>query len=111
MATVTGGQHPGERLPATSADPAWHAVRGHLDAVRLRLHDAVANYPAPITGCDTHFNTLIEEQYRVAEELRRLDEIRSGAVTPAERRAALATFIATSPFFDEDARRTFRDLP
>ncbi|MBI4081737.1 MAG: hypothetical protein HY423_03925 [Candidatus Lambdaproteobacteria bacterium] len=110
MATETARPWAEGREGAPAPDPAWHRVREHLEAARRRLHDAVASYPAPIAGCDTQFNTLLEEQYRVADERRRLDQIDAACATAAERRAALESFIATSPSFDEDARRAIRAL-
>ncbi|HEX7218170.1 MAG TPA: hypothetical protein VF280_03025 [Burkholderiales bacterium] len=43
----------------------------------------IAAHPRPITGCDVHFNRLLEERALITEEINRLDAARSGrSATP-----------------------------
>ena len=37
----------------------------------------IAAHPRPITGCDVHFNRLLEERALITEEINRLDAAQS----------------------------------
>ncbi len=51
----------------------WDAVRRHLEAKRRPVEDEIRRYPAPIAGCDAHFNYLLEQRSALSRELVRLD--------------------------------------
>jgi hypothetical protein len=35
----------------------------------------IGRHPRPITGCDVHFNRLLEERAALSEQISRLDEL------------------------------------
>ena len=44
----------------------------------------IARHPRPITGCDVHFNRLLEERAALAEEIDRLEALEDrGDALPA----------------------------
>jgi hypothetical protein len=42
----------------------------------------IARHPRPITGCDVHFNRLLEERAALTEEIDRLEEIQPPRTKP-----------------------------
>ena len=42
----------------------------------------IARHPRPITGCDVHFNRLLEERAALTEEIDRLEEIHTPRTKP-----------------------------
>ena len=42
----------------------------------------IARHPRPITGCDVHFNRLLEERAALTEEIDRLEEIHAPRTKP-----------------------------
>lgn len=55
-------------------------LRGILLAQRQRIAEEIARHPRPITGCDVHFNRLLEERALVAAELDRFDDFLSASM-------------------------------
>jgi hypothetical protein len=55
-----------------------------LLARRLALAEEIARHPRPITGCDVHFNRLLEERAALTEEIGRLEALEDrGDALPA----------------------------
>jgi len=61
-------------------DAAKRAILPLMSTSRIKeLHDQreaiareIARHPRPITGCDVHFNRLLEERAALSEEIDRL---------------------------------------
>ena len=68
------------RLDETDLD-ALKRLRRHTDAARIRIHQEIAAYPAPIPACDAQFNFLLEKRRKLSEQLAninaRITQIRS----------------------------------
>jgi len=43
-----------------------------LETEKRRINEEIRNYPTPIAGCDAQFNSLLEEQAKIVQELDRL---------------------------------------
>jgi predicted nuclease with TOPRIM domain len=43
-----------------------------LETEKRRINEEIRNYPTPIAACDEQFNSLLEEQARIVQELDRL---------------------------------------
>jgi hypothetical protein len=43
-----------------------------LENEKRRINEEIRNYPTPIAGCDEQFNSLLEEQAKMVQELDRL---------------------------------------
>jgi len=43
-----------------------------LESEKRRINEEIRNYPTPIAGCDVQFNSLLEEQAKIGQELDRL---------------------------------------
>ena len=42
----------------------------------------IARHPRPITGCDVHFNRLLEERAAISEEIDRLERLQAPRTKP-----------------------------
>jgi hypothetical protein len=42
----------------------------------------IARHPRPITGCDVHFNRLLEERAALSEEIDRLEALQAARTKP-----------------------------
>ena len=49
--------------------------RKTLLARRQAIAEEIARHPRPITGCDVHFNRLLEERAALSEEIDRLEAL------------------------------------
>ena len=60
--------------------------REELAARREAIAREIAAHPRPITGCDVHFNRLLEERAALSQEIDRLEalENRSDALPAAD---------------------------
>jgi hypothetical protein len=88
--------------------PSWEALRQYLEAKRQPVEDAIRRYPAPIAGCDAHFNYLLEQRTALSRELVRLDAASKDAVSEAERRKAIESFLRSSACIDAESAARFR---
>ena len=52
---------------------ALEHLRRHTDAARVRIHQEIAAYPAPIPACDAQFNYLLEQRSNISQQLLLLD--------------------------------------
>ena len=57
----------------TAIETAYAEFRTALARRRRVLAEEIARHPRPITGCDVHFNRLLEERAALSEELDRFD--------------------------------------
>ena len=59
-------------------------ARRALLARRQALAEEIARHPRPTTGCDVHFNRLLEERALLSEEIARLESLEDrGDALPA----------------------------
>ncbi len=92
--------------PARTLEPAWSALRRHLDARAADLCAAVRSYPGPIARCDDQLPLFIaerDEAVRLAARAAAVDDpVTCGEFSRAER---IACFAATfEPRDDARAR-------
>ncbi len=101
------------RRPTESdpADPAWTAIRGHLEGIRASVHKELVAYPQPIAGCDVQYQHLSEARDGLSRELRRLDAIRGAGAAGRGGASAIDAFIRSSPYIDDAAARKIRAGP
>ena len=55
-----------------------HELRERREAIAREI----ARHPRPITGCDVHFNRLLEERAAISEEIDRLEELQALRTKP-----------------------------
>jgi hypothetical protein len=75
------------KLEATYAE-----IRKALLARRRAIAEEIGRHPRPITGCDVHFNRMLEERAAISQELDRFDAFisASGLLTPEAKDRILA---------------------
>jgi hypothetical protein len=78
--------------------PDWGAVRDALEAERLLIQEEIRAYPPPIPACDAAFNHLLERRAGIGEALLALEDVAALAAASGDPAAALASYIASSPF-------------
>jgi hypothetical protein len=76
------------RRPSTAAGEEVYAVPMSASRIQelLERREAIAReiarHPRPITGCDVHFNRLLEERAALSEEIDRLEELQAARTKP-----------------------------
>lgn len=50
------------------------AAQAELKMAKKLIQDEITHYPAPISGCDVQFNTLLAERQKVSTALQSLEE-------------------------------------
>ena len=76
---VGGAQRRGEEVYAVRmAAGRIHELRERREAIAREI----ARHPRPITGCDVHFNRLLEERAAISEEIDRLEELQALRTKP-----------------------------
>ncbi len=90
------------------ADPAWTAIRGHLEGIRASIHQELLAYPQPIAGCDVQYHHLSGERDGISRELRRLDSVREAGAAERGGTSAIDAFIRSSSYIDDAAARKIR---
>jgi hypothetical protein len=99
-------------LPALPAKVAAGAGRGYAGCVRhsriettyaeirrallerrRAIAEEIARHPRPITGCDVHFNRMLEERAAISQEIDRFDAFISASelLTPEAKDRILAS--------------------
>ena len=98
------------RQPTESdpADPAWAAIRSHLEGIRASIYRELLAYPQPIAGCDVQHQHLSGERDRISRELRRLDSVCGTGAAGRDGTSAIDAFIRSSPYIDDAAARNIR---
>ncbi|TMG99281.1 MAG: hypothetical protein E6H71_03360 [Betaproteobacteria bacterium] len=59
----------------------WAMFRKHLAARTREINEEVAHYPRPIARCDVQLSKLLEERFRVFQQMNRAVEM--GPMPPA----------------------------
>jgi hypothetical protein len=77
----------------------YAAIRADLADRRLALAEEIGRHPRPITGCDVHFNRMLEERAALSNELDRLDALIEGSsvLTPEAKARLLGQPLPTRP--------------
>lgn len=86
--------------------PLWEAIRRHLEEKRRPVQDEIRRYPPPITGCDAHFNYLLEQRSALSRELVRLAA--ASQAPDADAAGAVDAFIRSSACIDAAAAEELR---
>jgi hypothetical protein len=60
-------------MPGTRIEHAYAEIRNALVSRRRAIADEIARHPRPITGCDVHFNRMLEERAAISQEIDRFD--------------------------------------
>ena len=90
------------------ANPAWAAIRSHLEGIRTSVYQELLAYPQPIAGCDVQYQHLSGERDGISRELRRLDSVRGAGTAGRDGASAIDAFIRSSPYIDDAAARKIR---
>ena len=53
-------------------------MRRQLLERRQAIAEEIGRHPRPITACDVHFNSLLEERAMLSEQIDKLDELIAG---------------------------------
>lgn len=64
---------------------AAHMSAGRIEELLARreaIAREIARHPRPITGCDVHFNRLLEERAALSEEIDRLEQLQAPRTKP-----------------------------
>lgn len=91
--------------PVERAASAWQQVEAHLESARVQITEEIRKYPPPIPACDAHFNSLLEARGRITGELDRMREFIHQGAKSAEPFKLIEEFVASSAYFDADAKR------
>ena len=85
---------------------ARETIRAYLRSERDRIFEEIRAYPTPIPRCDAQFNHLIEKRERLVQELARLDAAATSSTVAGDSdgTARIESFIASSDYFDDDAK-------
>src|SRR5436309_9181946 len=85
---------------------ARETIRAYLRSERDRIFEEIRAYPTPIPRCDAQFNHLIEKRERLVQELARLDAAATSSAVAGDGdgTARIEAFIASSDYFDDDAK-------
>ena len=87
---------------------AWDQIRKQLEHEKVRIYEALGNYPPPIAACDQQFNYLLEERAQISRELVRLDEATRASLTTADLIQLIDEFIESSSYVDTEAEQSIR---
>ena len=55
-------------------EAALEAARAELETARRLLHQEIADYPTPISGCDAQYVRLMSDRTRILNCLHELDD-------------------------------------
>ena len=66
-------------MPETGIEATYAGIRSALVKRRRAIAEEIARHPRPITGCDVHFNRLLEERAALSEQIDRLDDLIAGS--------------------------------
>ena len=87
---------------------AWNQISAQLETEKVRIYEALGNYPPPIAACDQQFNYLLEERTRIARELDRLNEATTASLTIEDSIKRMNAFMRSSSYVDPEAEQTIR---
>ena len=66
-------------MPDTGIEQDYAELRNALVQRRQAIAEEIGRHPRPITGCDVHFNRLLEERAALSEQIDRLDDLIAGS--------------------------------
>ena len=87
---------------------AWDKIRAQLETEKVRIYEAIGNYPPPIAACDQQFNYLLEERTRISRELDRLNKISAASLPIEDSIKLIDEFIRSSRYVDPEAEQTIQ---
>ena len=93
---------------ANTLEPILHKIKALLETKRFGISEEIRKYPAPIPGCDQHFNYMLEERARISDELNRVVKLFAAQSGRRVRIEAIDEFVRSSPDLDDDAKRAIR---
>ena len=96
------------QVEAKSLEPILHEIKALLESKRFGISEEIRKYPAPIPGCDQHFNYMLEERARISDELNRVVKLFTSQPACQDRIESIAEFVRSSPDLDDDAKRAIR---
>ena len=85
----------------TSLEPIWLKIKANLELKKRQINDEILGYPPPIPACDVQFNFLLEERAKIAQELRRLQEVSEDAAHNDDALASVRTFVESCKYIDD----------
>jgi hypothetical protein len=87
----------------------WARIRTCLENDKAQVYEEIRAYPRPIPACDQHFNYLLAERARIAQELGRLGDALQESLSGIVSLERIEEFIRASGSLDEDARQQIRN--
>ena len=87
-------QRPRQDYPHyVSIEATYAQIRRALVARRRAVAEEIGRHPRPITGCDVHFNRMLEERASISQEIDRFDAFISASelLTPAAKERVLVS--------------------
>ena len=91
---ATIDQRPRQDYPDDMSIEATYAeIRRALVERRRAIAEEIGRHPRPITGCDVHFNRMLEERAAISQEIDRFDAFisASGLLSPEAKDRVLAS--------------------
>src|SRR5262245_23042950 len=85
--------------------PNLQSVKDILAVEQRRIVLEIFHYAPPITRCDVQYNTLLEERAAINREVARLERMTQAAQHSQGDVQALAEYVASAPFFDDDTKQ------
>jgi len=95
-------------VEAKSLELILHEIKALLETKRFGISEEIRKYPAPIPGCDQHFNYMLEERARISDELNRVVELFTSQPARQDRIESIDAFVSSSPDLDDDTKRAIR---
>jgi hypothetical protein len=95
-------------VEAKSLEPILHEIKALLETKRFGISEEIRKYPAPIPGCDQHFNYMLEERARISDELNRVVKLFTSQPARQDRIESIDAFVSSSPDLDDDTKRAIR---
>ena len=108
MRAIASRDASGMPVEAKSLEPILHEIKALLETKRFGISEEIRKYPAPIPGCDQHFNYMLEERARISDELNRVVKLFTSQPACQDRIESIAEFVSSSPDLDDDAKRAIR---
>lgn len=108
MPTVASRDASDQHAETKSLEPILHEIKALLETKRFGISEEIRKYPAPIPGCDQHFNYMLEERARISDELNRVGKFFAATPAPKDCIESIDEFVRSSPDLDDDAKREIR---
>lgn len=105
MPTVESHDASEPHTETKSLGPILHEIKSLLEAKRFGISEEIRRYPAPIPGCDQHFNYMLGERARISDELNRVVTLVTAKPAHKDCIESIDEFVRSSPDLDDDAKR------